>query len=151
MEMREEPIVEQRIDNDSILNEKEASEPVCETVRNVESSEPDIDSEATQASNRIIYAGIPEILEAARAMSDLDADSITREDLAHLKQQFYAFRHAQQQAEREAAIASGELAPDAQFEPQPNGDEEELRRILDIIKEKKAVHLAMIEAQRQEN
>lgn len=151
MEMREEPIVEQRIDNDSILNEKKASEPVCETIRIDESSEPDIDSEATQASHRIIYAGIPEILEAARAMSDLDADSITREDLANLKQQFYAFRHTQQQAEREAAIASGELAPDAQLEPQPNEDEEELRRILDIIKEKKARHLAMIEAQRQEN
>ncbi len=151
MEMREEPIVEQRIDSDSILNEKKASEPVCENIRIVETSELDIDSEATQASHRIVYAGIPEILDAARAMSDLDADSITREDLANLKQQFYAFRHTQQQAERDAAVASGELAPDAQFEPQPNDDEEELRRILDIIKEKKARHLAMIEAQRQEN
>ena len=162
MEMREESTVEQSIDTGSALNEKKALEPVYETTQTTETpdpatdqttgiTDPETDAETGQVSQRVVYAGIPEILEAARSLSALEADSITREDLANLKQQFYAFRHAEQQAELEEAIASGELTPDEQFEPKPSDAEEELRHILDIIKEKKAGRLAQIEAERKEN
>lgn len=160
MEMREESAVEQRIDIDSTLNEKKATEPVYETPQIVEPAMPamdqtvdtsDEDNDTEQIPQRIVYAGIPEILEAARAISERDADSITREELANLKQQFYAFRHTEQQAEREAAIAAGTMTADDQTEPVQNEDDEEMRRILDIIKDKKARYLARLEAQRQEN
>ncbi len=158
--MREESNVAPRVDTDLTLNEQQATEPVYETTEIVETVEPAIvedETEATQTDSaepvqqRVVYATIDEALEAARRLADMDADSIGRDELASLKQQFYAFRHAEQQAEREAALADGSLEPDAQFQPAPSAAEDEFKSLLETIKEKKAELVARLEAQRREN
>lgn len=154
MEMREESNVAPRVDTDLTLNEQQAAEPVYETTENVETArgdEPETDNADAAQPARVVYASVDEALEAARAMAAMPADEVGREELASLKQQFYAFRHAQQQAEREAAIAAGTLEADAPFEPTPNAADEEFRTLLDTIKEKKAELVARLEAERRAN
>jgi len=163
MEMRDESNVVPNADADLTLNEQQATEPVYETTEIVETDETATETASVEAgtaetndtdkpqSQRVVYASIAEALEAAKVMSELDADNVSREELAALKQQFYAFRHAEQQAEHEAAIAAGTIAPDAQFEPAANEADEEFRRLLDIIKDKKARLIAELETQRQKN
>lgn len=160
MEMREESNVAPRVDTDLTLNEQQATEPVYETTEIVETVEPVIVEDETEAAEtdstetaqqRVVYATIDEALEAARRMAGVEADTIGRDELASLKQQFYAFRHAEQQAEREAALADGSLEPGAQFQPAPSPAEEEFKTLLETIKEKKAELVARLEARRREN
>lgn len=115
---------------------EEALEPVVET---------NVAVEETEAKPRVHYSTVEEVLEAARQLSERDADEIAREELSSLKQQFYAFRRA----ETEPA----EAAEPAETPAQPVADaiDNDFKAILDVIKEKKALRLAQVEAQRAAN
>lgn len=145
MEMREEPIVEPKeVIADSTLNEQQAPEPVYENEEIVENT---ADAEETLAVP--VYATKDEVMEAARAVAAKEADDVSREEVNYLKQQFYAFRKAEQAIEREAFEAAGNNPAD--FTPAESPAEEEFKAILNEIKEKKAEQVAKLEAEREAN
>lgn len=145
MEMREESIMDVNEKTpDSTLNEQQVVEPVYEKEEVVESAE-DVET-ATEAPR---FATIEEVVAALRELAAEDVDAVSREAVNGLKQQFYAFRKEEQQAEREAFIAAGNDA--GAFEPAPSASEEEFKALLTEIKDKKAAEVARLEALRESN
>lgn len=98
-------------------------------------------------------AAAPATVEEALAMlaviAEKDADEIQRDEVSRLKQQYYALRKQQDNSLLEAFVAEGN-APEAFVAPE-TADDEKLKEILDVIKEKKAARVAEIEAIRQKN
>lgn len=98
-------------------------------------------------------AAAPATVEEALAMlaviAEKDADEIQRDEVSKLKQQYYALRKQQDNSLLEAFVAEGN-APEAFVAPE-TADDEKLKEILDVIKEKKAARVAEIEAIRQKN
>lgn len=133
---------EETLNEKSVANEAEqtVTEQVVETAETAAeiASEPRRNAPATRE----------EIIEAARALAELDADDIANDDLSRLKQQYYALRHEELRAEREAFVQGGG-APE-EFAPLPDPAEEQLKELLNTIKEKKAAMRAMIEARQME-
>ncbi len=132
---------------DSTLNEQQAAEPVYEKEETVETVET-ADEPAEQAE-QARYATVDEVMAAVRALAAEPAEDVSREAVNSLKQQFYAFRKAEQQAEREAYAEAGNDA--AAFEPAPSAAEEEFKTLMAQIKDKKAEQVARLEAQREAN
>jgi hypothetical protein len=92
---------------------------------------------------------IEQIIAAARDIEARDAADITRDEVSHLRQQYIALRKAQTEAARASFIEQGG-EPD-QFVDQPDENEDEFKRILNAIKDKKAAHLAALETERAAN
>ncbi len=90
-----------------------------------------------------------EIIVRLSEISEAAADDISRDDVAHLKQQFYAIRREETATEKQDYVNAGNDIN--QFAPQPDPAEEKLKEILNIIKEKKAEQLRQIEARQQAN
>lgn len=90
-----------------------------------------------------------EILDALKAVSEKDASDITSDEVAHLKQKFYAIRNEEQRQEREAFVAAGNQ--EEAYTPAPDEAEESFKEVLAAIKEKKARQRAIVEAELQEN
>lgn len=90
-----------------------------------------------------------EVLEKLQALSETAPEEISRDEVGMLKQVFYTIRRRETEAERNAWTDAGN-DPEA-FTVQPDPDEEKLKEILGIIKEKKNQLAARIEAEQQEN
>lgn len=153
MEMCEEPMAETpEVKVDSTVNVEQASEPVCEKEEVVEqvaeAPEAEVESQAEEVETPV-YATIEEVVEAARGVASKAAEDVTREEVNSLKQQFYAFRKAEQVAEKEAFEAAGN-APEA-FEAVESPLEVEFKALLNEIKDKKADQVARLEAEREAN
>ncbi len=74
---------------------------------------------------------------------------ITRDEVAHLKQRFYAIRKAEQEAEMEAFVAAGNDV--ATFIPALDPNEEDFKNLMNNIRERKAAIAAAEEEERQNN
>ncbi len=145
MEMREESKAEAtELQPDLTLNEQQVEAPVYEKEETVETVEDTDDAAETTR-----YATIDEVVEATRALAAEDAENVSREAVNSLKQQFYAFRKAEQQAEREAFVEAGN--DPAAFEPAVSSLEEEFKALLAEIKDKKAEQVARLEVLREAN
>lgn len=89
------------------------------------------------------------LVEALKLLSEKDAAEIGTEEVARLKQQFYAIRNEEQRRQREAFVEAGNQAE--AFEPQADPMEESFKALLATVKEKKAEQRAVVEAQQQDN
>lgn len=89
------------------------------------------------------------ILAEVKALADKDAADISADEVAHLKQKFYAIHNEEQRQEREAFVAAGNA--EEAYEPAVDEAETELKEVLATIKEKKAEQRAAIEAEQQQN
>lgn len=89
------------------------------------------------------------LVEALKLLSEKDAAEIGTEEVARLKQQFYAIRNEEQRRQREAFVEAGNQAE--AFEPQADPMEESFKALLATVKEKKAEQRAAVEAQQQDN
>lgn len=90
-----------------------------------------------------------EVLAALKELAALDAPRVGRDDVAFLKQRFYALHNAEAEAQRDAFIAEGG-APE-EFNPALDPAEEEFKALLATVKEKKAALLAAEEAEKAAN
>jgi hypothetical protein len=97
----------------------------------------------------IAPATLDQILTLARELESRDAANITRDEVSRVRQQYIALRKAESDAARSAFIDGG--GDPEQFVEQPNENDEQFKRILNSIKEKKAAHLAALEAERAAN
>lgn len=90
-----------------------------------------------------------EVLAALKELAEQDAARIGRDDMAYLKQRFYALHNADAEAQRDAFVAEGGAIEE--FKPALDPAEEEFKALLGAVKEKKAALLAAEEAAKAEN
>lgn len=123
----------------------ENSQPAVENeVANVPSTD-----EPVAESTPVDQMTEADIIIALTALSQNDADEISREEVSRLKQHYYALRKATDEEARKQFIANGN-DPEA-FIPEEDPADEVLRQLLNNIKEKKAARAAEVEAQMQLN
>jgi len=104
---------------------------------------------AEEAAERPDLRTKEEVMAAVTELAARDAADIAREEIARMKQRFYAIRKTELDAELEAYIAEGN--PAEEFKPALDPAEEEFKTLLNNIKEKKAVLAAKEDAERQAN
>ncbi len=90
-----------------------------------------------------------DVLAALKELSEAEAARIGRDEVAFLKQRFYAIHNAEAEARRDEFVAEGG-APE-EFKPALDPAEEEFKALLAAVKEKKAALLAAEEAAKAEN
>lgn len=141
MEMREQSLEQQ----DQILNVEQnevqnVSEEIVEVVESqVEQSQEDVQPGMTKEA----------LLEALTVLAEKPVAEIGRDEVARIKQQFYAIRKIELEKEKAEFIEKGN--EEAAFAAMPDEIEEKFKETLGVIKEKKAALLAEQEAERQKN
>jgi hypothetical protein len=129
------------------------AQPQFAELDEIVADDTDVTSEddAVQSENveNIAPATLDQILTLARELESRDAANITRDEVSRVRQQYIALRKAESDAARSAFIDGG--GDPEQFVEQPNENDEQFKRILNSIKEKKAAHLAALEAERAAN
>ncbi len=150
MELREQSQSVESNEKDLTLNEEsiEKETPVTEEIYEPAASD-DVDVEVVSEMPGETVISKEAVLEAARQLTGKDAEAITREEIARLKQQFYAIRKQELETEKADFINRGNEP--AAFAPLPDPAEEEFKTLLNTVKEKKAALAAAIEAERTKN
>lgn len=92
---------------------------------------------------------IDEVLALTAELSEKNADEIQREEVARLKQVFYALRKAEDKALLDAYVAEGN-DPEGFTAPESEA-EVKFKDLLAVIKDKKAARAAEVEAEQQRN
>lgn len=137
------------------LPEKPQNTPVEDAESNLNPSSDTVIAEVSTAETELsddtsdAPATTADVIAALKSLADKNADEISNEDAARLKQQFYALHNAAQRAAREKFIADGG-APEA-YMPVADPDEEEFKALMTVVREKKAALRAEIERQQAEN
>ena len=90
-----------------------------------------------------------EVLKALTELAAKEAVEIGRDEIARMKQRFYALRKLELDAELQAHLAEGK--PEEEFRPSLDPDEETFKELLNTVKDKKAELAAREEAERREN
>ena len=114
------------------LNKEIAPEPVEEEIQEVT---------VTATTREEIIARLQEMVG--------DISLAKRPELESLKQNFYKLQRAAQEEQIAAFVAGGGTAQD--FKPEPDPLEEQFRKLMNIIKEKKAAAQEALEVVRKEN
>lgn len=125
-------------------------------VEAVESSEPETEADAQAAPAEAAPVRFADELrtkdDIMAKLTRLAADEtieVSREEIAQLKQRFYAIRKSEQEAELAAHIAEGK--DEQAFIPSLDTTEEEFKNLMNIIRERKAAIAAAEEEERRRN
>lgn len=89
-----------------------------------------------------------EIIKKLKQMVQ-DAEDVSRQETDHLKQLFYKLHNAEIENLKKQFIENGGLPED--FTPKEDPAEEEFKRLMGIIKEKRSAQAAELERQKEEN
>lgn len=140
MEMREQSLEQQ----DQILNveQNEVQNVSEETVEVAESKVEQLQEPQSGMTKEAL-------LEALAMLAEKSAAEVGRDDVARIKQQFYAIRKVELEKEKAEFIEKGN--EEAAFAAMPDETEEKFKELLGVIKEKKAALIAEQEAERQKN
>lgn len=90
-----------------------------------------------------------EVMAYLTQLAAAEAVEISREEIAHLKQRFYAIRKLEQEAELAAHIAEGKDAES--FIPALDPTEEEFKNLMNTLRERKAALAVAEEEERKAN
>lgn len=149
MELRDQSSAEE-VRQDVTLTESAADTPIenteiIEVAPVSDTNEPDeeVASEPTKQMTK------DEIVDALEAISQKDGAEINRDEVAHLKQVFYAIRKNELLQEKQEFLDKGN--EESAFAPMPDALEEKMHGLLNVIKEKKAEFMAAQDAERKAN
>ena len=131
------PVDEVKVAPVESVKEQEEVESPAEPVQNEEKEEA-----VSQVSTR------EEIIARLQEMVG-DISLAKRPELESLKQNFYKLQRAAQEEQIAAFVAGGGTAEE--FKPEPDPLEEQFRKLMNIIKEKKAAAQEALEVVRKEN
>lgn len=143
MELREQSQPAENAAADLTLNEEAMMAP--ETIE--ENVEVETAGEATPDHCRAMTKD--DIIATLEAISEKDGADISREEVSSLRQHFHAIRKSELAAEKQAFVDNGN--DEAAFTPAPDPLEERFHQLTETIKEKKALHVAAVEAERKAN
>lgn len=143
MELREQSQPAENAAADLTLNEEAMMAP--ETIE--ENVEVETAGEATTDHCRAMTKD--DIIATLEAISEKDGADISREEVSSLRQHFHAIRKSELAAEKQAFVDNGN--DEAAFTPAPDPLEERFHQLTETIKEKKALYVAAVEAERKAN
>lgn len=143
MELREQSQPAENAAADLTLNEEAMKAP--ETIE--ENVEVETAGEATPDHCRAMTKD--DIIATLEAISEKDGADISREEVSSLRQHFHAIRKSELAAEKQAFVYNGN--DEAAFTPAPDPLEERFHQLTETIKEKKALYVAAVEAERKAN
>lgn len=143
MELREQSQPAENAAADLTLNEEAMMAP--ETIE--ENVEVETAGEATPDHCRAMTKD--DIIATLEAISEKDGADISREEVSSLRQHFHAIRKSEFAAEKQAFVDNGN--DEAAFTPAPDPLEERFHQLTETIKEKKALYVAAVEAERKVN
>lgn len=143
MELREQSQPAENAAADLTLNEEAMMAP--ETIE--ENVEVETAGEATPDHCRAMTKD--DIIATLEAISEKDGADISREEVSSLRQHFHATRKSELAAEKQAFVDNGN--DEAAFTPAPDPLEERFHQLTETIKEKKALYVAAVEAERKAN
>jgi len=142
--------------HDNVLPTSEAdmNTPLTQATASVdaavnEATESTADAEATAVPETTEPLTKERIVAMTVELSAKDAADISRDEVARLKQQFYAIRHNELEEEKTVFISKGN--EESAFAPMPDAIEDSFKEALNVIKEKKAAYAAEVEATRMAN
>ncbi len=142
MELREQSQPVENTAEDLTLNEEAMEAPVKE-----ENIEIEITGEAVPDLGKAMTKD--DIIATLEVISEKDGAEISRDEVSSLRQHFHAIRKSELAVEKQAFLDKGN--EEAAFAPLPDPLEERFQQLTEIIKEKKAKHIAEIEAERKAN
>jgi len=120
------------------------SQPIADAVQdNAEAGEKAPDTEETPLNTK------EDIIARLTKLATDETAEISREEISHLKQRFYAIRKIEQEAELASHIAEGKEAET--FIPALDTTEEDFKNLMNNIRERKAAIAAAEEKERNEN
>jgi hypothetical protein len=151
MDMREPELTEAPQNAESQLTTAEETQPENSAAAEAVDTQSVAEDDEQPVENFDVEAPetFEQLLASAREIAERDAANISREDVSRLRQQYASLRKAQSEAARAQFIEQG--GDPEQFVSQPDDNEDEFKRILNDIKDKKAAHLAALEAERAAN
>ena len=125
-------------------------EPIVEKEAEVEAPAESVESVEDEGEKEVIapVSSREEIIARLQEMVS-DISLAKRPDLESLKQSFYKLQRAAQEEQIAAFVAGGGTAEE--FKPEEDPVEEQFRKLLNIIKEKKAAAQEALEIVRKEN
>ena len=124
------------------MSEELKAENALEPVEKIEAGVDEVQTEVAPVSSR------EEVIARLQEMVS-DISLAKRPELESLKQTFYKLQKAAQEEQIAAFVAGGGTAED--FKPQEDPVEEQFRKLMNIIKEKKAAAMEALEIVRKEN
>lgn len=127
------------------------------TVAAVEAEEAEVPADGSETTSAEAPARQPEediktkedIMARLTKLAVDETVEISREEIAHLKQRFYAIRKLEQEAELAAHLAEGKDAES--FLPSLDPTEEEFKTMMNTVRERKAALAAAEEEERNKN
>lgn len=127
------------------------------TVAAVEAEEAEVPADGDETTSAEAPARQPEediktkedIMARLTKLAVDETVEISREEIAHLKQRFYAIRKLEQEAELAAHLAEGKDAES--FLPSLDPTEEEFKTMMNTVRERKAALAAAEEEERNKN
>lgn len=127
------------------------------TVAAVEAEEAEVPADGGETTSAEAPARQPEediktkedIMARLTKLAVDETVEISREEIAHLKQRFYAIRKLEQEAELAAHLAEGKEAES--FLPSLDPTEEEFKTMMNTVRERKAALAAAEEEERNKN
>lgn len=127
------------------------------TVAAVEAEEAEVPADGAETTSAEAPARQPEediktkedIMARLTKLAVDETVEISREEIAHLKQRFYAIRKLEQEAELAAHLAEGKDAES--FLPSLDPTEEEFKTMMNTVRERKAAMAAAEEEERNKN
>lgn len=172
MEMREQSTGAEQAPKDEALNpetvpvadateETSVAQPEATATENAPCSQPEAATEAETAKQEEPQATADEqhktpmasskeeVLEALTRLANDETADISREEIARLKQLFYAFRKAEVEQEFAEFVAQGN--EETAFMPSVNESEERFKELMNTVKDRKAALTAAQEAEKQKN
>lgn len=177
MEMREQSTGAEQAPKDEALNpetvpvatateETSVAQPETTATENIECSQPTAASQENESAKPEEDAAVTtepadeqhktpqasskeEVLEVLTRLANDETADISRDEIARLKQQFYAFRKAEVEQEFAEFMAQGN--DEASFVPSVNASEEQFKELMNTVKDRKAALTAAQEAEKQQN
>lgn len=146
MELRDLSLPEENTERD-ILNGGEESP--TEIAENATVEAMDADEKQSNEPNDRKHLTKEEIIATLKELNLKDGSEISRDEITHLKQAFFAIRKNELAAEKQAFLEKGN--EEAAFAPMPDEAEDQFQAIMKELKEKKAAYTAEVEAQKQAN
>lgn len=136
-------VEEKAFEAEKAVDAVEAAEPETEEDADATPSEPKLVNPADELKTK------DDIMAKLTKLAADETLEVTREEVAHLKQRFYAIRKAEQEAELAAHIAAGK--DEQSFIPALDTTEEEFKNLMSAIRERKAALAAAEEEERRQN
>lgn len=124
---------------------EEAASVVEETAPVVEEAQPEAEQAEEPDYTTMTKA---QLVEALQELVKKDVESV-RDSVAHIKNAFFNIRKAELAKEKEEFLAKGN--EDAAFAPMTDSDEEKVKELLNVVKERRAEYHATLEAEKENN